>query len=160
MIAFIDDHREAYGVEPICRVLPIAPSTYYAHVAKRCDPSRWSARAQRDKLLEVEIRRVFKENFRVYGVRKMWRQLKREGFDVARCTVERLAYAQAISLGGESFQILNNQGYSYLLRGDFDNARAKFLKAYEIDPTDPTVKNNLVLLSTSWRKVERYPGAY
>ena len=70
------------------------------------------------------------------------------------------AYAQAISLGGESIQILNNQGYSYLLRGDFDNARSKFLKAYEIDPTDPTIKNNLVLLSTSWRKVERDPGAY
>ena len=96
MIAFIDDHRGAYGVEPICRVLPIAPSTYYDHVARRRDPSRLPARAQRDKVLEVEIRRVFEENFRVYGVRKVWRQLKREGFDVARCTVERLMKAMGL----------------------------------------------------------------
>ena len=71
-------------------MLPIAPSTYHAHVAKRADPSRLSARAQRDAALKVEIRRVFEENFRVYGVRKVWRQLRREGFDVARCTVARL----------------------------------------------------------------------
>ena len=90
MIAFIDDHRRAYGVEPICKVLPIAPSTYYAHVATRVDPTRLSARAQRDATLRREIRRVFEQNFRVYGVRKIWRQLRREGFDVARCTVARL----------------------------------------------------------------------
>ena len=90
MIAFIDDHREAHGVEPICKVLPIAPSTYYDHVARRCDPARLSARAKRDMALKLEVRRVFEENFRVYGVRKAWRQLQREGFDVARCTVERL----------------------------------------------------------------------
>jgi putative transposase len=90
MIAFIDDHRGAYGVEPICRVLPIAPSTYHAHVARRCDPSRLSARAKRDDGLMPEIRRVFEENFGVYGVRKVWRQLQREGHDVARCTVARL----------------------------------------------------------------------
>ena len=90
MIAFIDDHREAHGVEPICKVLPIAPSTYYDHVARRRDPARLSARAKRDMALKVEVRRVFEENFRVYGVRKTWRQLQREGFDVARCTVERL----------------------------------------------------------------------
>jgi len=90
MIAFIDDHREAHGVEPICKVLPIAPSTYHDHVAKRVDLSRLSARARRDEALKVEVRRVFEENFRVYGVRKVWRQLQREGIDVARCTVERL----------------------------------------------------------------------
>ena len=90
MIAFIDDHRGAHGVEPICKVLPIAPSTYHAHVAKRRDPARLSARARQDAALKIEIRRVFDENFRVYGVRKVWRQLKREGFDVARCTVSRL----------------------------------------------------------------------
>jgi putative transposase len=90
MIAFIDDHRGAYGVEPICRVLPIAPSTYHAHVARRCDPTRLSARAKRDDGLMPEIRRVFEENFGVYGVRKVWRQLQREGHDVARCTVARL----------------------------------------------------------------------
>ena len=90
MIAFIDDHRGAHGVEPICKVLPIAPSTYHAHVAKRRDPARLSARARQDVRLKIEVRRVFDENFRVYGVRKVWRQLKREGFDVARCTVSRL----------------------------------------------------------------------
>lgn len=90
MIAFIDDHRGAHGVEPICRVLPIAPSTYHDHLAKRADPAKISARARRDQALKVEVARVFAENFMVYGVRKVWRQMRREGFDVARCTVERL----------------------------------------------------------------------
>jgi putative transposase len=93
MIAFIDAHREAHGVEPICKVLPIAPSTYHDHVAKRRDPARLSDRAKRDQVLEVEVRRVFEQNFRVYGVRKVWRQLRREGFSVARCTVARLMWA-------------------------------------------------------------------
>jgi len=90
MIAFIDDHREVHGVEPICKALPIAPSTYHAHVAKRANPEKLSARARRDMALKPEIARVFAENFEVYGVRKVWRQLQRESFDVARCTVERL----------------------------------------------------------------------
>jgi transposase InsO family protein len=90
MIAFIDDHREAYGVEPICKVLPIAPSTYRAHAAKRADPAKLSAQAQQNAIRKIEIRRVFAENFDVYGVRKVWRQLRREGEDIARCTVERL----------------------------------------------------------------------
>ena len=90
MIAFIDDHRGTHGVEPICKVLPIAPSTYHAHVAKRLDPFRLSDRAKRDEALKIEVRRVFEENFRVYGARKVWRQLRREGFAIARCTVERL----------------------------------------------------------------------
>ena len=84
MIAFTDDHRQTYGVEPICRVLPIAPSTYHAHAARRADPSRLPDRIRRDADLKVEIRRVFEENFRVYGVRKVWRQLRREGFSAAR----------------------------------------------------------------------------
>jgi transposase InsO family protein len=90
MIAFIDDHRESHGVEPICKVLPIAPSTYHDRVAKRRDPARLSARARRDAVLKVDVRRVFEANFSVYGARKVWRQLQREGFDVARCTVVRL----------------------------------------------------------------------
>jgi transposase InsO family protein len=90
MIAFIDDQRDAHGVEPICKVLPIAPSTYHAHVAQRADPSRLSARARQDLALKGEINRVFVENFAVYGARKVWRQLRREGQPVARCTVERL----------------------------------------------------------------------
>ena len=90
MIAFIDAHRAVYGVEPICRVLPIAPSTYCAHAARRADQSKLPARARSDARLQVEIRRVFEENVRVYGVRKVWRQLGREGIAVARCTVARL----------------------------------------------------------------------
>ncbi len=89
-MSFIDDHREVYGVEPICRVMPIAPSTYYAHKVCRADPSRRSARAKRDEWLREEIRRVWDDNFQVYGVRKVWRQLNREGIRVARCTVSRL----------------------------------------------------------------------
>ena len=90
MIAFIDDHRGAYGVEPICKVLPIAPSTYRERLAQRRDPARLSARARRDQELKPQIARVFAENFAVYGVRKVWRQMRREGFEVARCTVARL----------------------------------------------------------------------
>ena len=90
MTGFIDEHREIYGVEPICRVLPIAPSTYHERVAQRRDPARLSARARRDQALKPEIMRVFADNFGVYGVRKVWRQMRREGFNIARCTVERL----------------------------------------------------------------------
>ncbi len=90
MIAFIDDHREAHGVEPICRVLPIAPSTCHHHVATRADPKKLSARVKRDLEVKPEIERVFAENFEVYGARKVWRQMLREGFAIARCTVERL----------------------------------------------------------------------
>ena len=90
MIAFVDDQRGAYGVEPICEVLPIAPSTYHAHVAQRTDPSKASARTRRDAELRAAIGRVHEANFGVYGARKIWRQLGREGIAVARCTVERL----------------------------------------------------------------------
>jgi transposase InsO family protein len=90
MITFIDDHRKAYGVEPICRVLPIAPSTYHERQAQRRDPARLSARARRDLELKPQIARVFAENFAVYGVRKVWRQMLREEISLARCTVERL----------------------------------------------------------------------
>ena len=90
MIAFIDEHRAVHGVEPICKVLPIAPSSYHDHIAKRVDPERMSARAKRDLMLKPEIERVFTENFEVYGARKVWRQLNRESIPVARCTVERL----------------------------------------------------------------------
>ena len=85
MSTFIDERREEFGVEPICSVLPIAPSTYYA--ARQRPPS---ARALRDEQLRQEVRRVYNANHRVYGARKVWRQLRREGFPVARCTVERL----------------------------------------------------------------------
>jgi putative transposase len=90
MIVFIDDHRGAYGVEPICRVLPIAPSTYRAHASHRTDPTKLSIRARRDVALLSEVQRSFDENCRVYGVRKVWRQMTREGHRIARCTVARL----------------------------------------------------------------------
>jgi transposase InsO family protein len=90
MLEFIEEQREGYGVEPICGVLPIAPSTYYEHRARRRDPARQPPRLVRDVELCEEIERVWKQNRSVYGARKVWRQLKREGCEVARCTVERL----------------------------------------------------------------------
>ena len=90
MIGFIDDHRAAYGVEPICRVLPIAPSTYHAHAARRADPGKLSARARRDAVLQADIKRVWEANFQLYGVRKVWRQLRREAIAAPRCQVARL----------------------------------------------------------------------
>jgi len=90
MIAFIDAHRDAYGVESICAQLPIAPSTYYEHKRRQIDPSRVPARVRRDGELRGSIRRVWDDNFQVYGARKVWRQLNREQIPVARCTVERL----------------------------------------------------------------------
>lgn len=79
-----------FSPEPICRVLPIAPSTYHDHAVRAADPDRLSARAKRDAILKVEVRRVFDENFGVYGVRTVWRQMRCKGFDVARCTISRL----------------------------------------------------------------------
>ena len=96
MIAFIDDQRQTYVIEPICKVLPIAPSTYHDHIAKRADPGKLSARARRDDILKDEVRRVFQGKFHVYGTRKVWRQFKREGKDVARCTVARLMKAMGL----------------------------------------------------------------
>ena len=90
MVSFLDAHRDEYGVEPICKQLPIAPSTYYECKARERDPERMPARFKRDQVLCVEIRRIWDENFQVYGICKVWRQLKREGVQAARCTVERL----------------------------------------------------------------------
>jgi len=90
MTAFVDEHRGACGVEPICMMLPIAPSTYYEQKARQADPSRLPVRVQRDAVLSEEIARVWEENRRLYGARKVWRPLRREGVQVARCTVERL----------------------------------------------------------------------
>jgi len=90
MVGFIDEHRAAYGVEPICRELPIAPSQYYD--TKRCerDPERLPTRVKRDAVLVPEIERVYAESECRYGARKTWRELRREHWDVARCTTERL----------------------------------------------------------------------
>jgi putative transposase len=93
IVAFVDGHREAYGIEPICRQLAIAPSTYYRHQQQHADPSARSGRAQRDDELRGAIRRVWDANHQVYGPRKVWKQLRRDGIAVARCTVERLMRA-------------------------------------------------------------------
>src|SRR5205807_4513367 len=90
MTAFVDAHRQEYGVEPICRLLEIAPSAYHKRVRKRREPRRRSARELRDEVLKPEILRVFNENFEVYGVRNIWRHMRREGFSVAHCTIVRL----------------------------------------------------------------------
>jgi transposase InsO family protein len=107
MVAFIEDHRMEYGVEPICRVLPIAPATYYAHRARARDPSLRPDRAKRDEDLRAQIRRVWDENFQVYGAEKVWRQLLRDGVDVARCTVERLMKAMGLrgAVRGRAFKV-------------------------------------------------------
>ena len=97
MVRFIDDHRAGLGVEPICAVLPIAPSTYHRHRQQRTDPTRRSARAQRDDQLRVEIQRVYDEHQQVYGPRKVWKQLRRDGVCVARCTVARLMRAMGLA---------------------------------------------------------------
>ena len=98
MVSFIDEHKETHGVEPICAMLPIAPSTYYQHKAQQANPDRVSDRSKRDAALRPEIQRVWDENFQVYGARKVWRQLNREEIPVARCTVERLM--QDLGLSG------------------------------------------------------------
>jgi hypothetical protein len=90
MVAFIDAHREHFGVEPICAVLPIAPSTYFRHKAEQRDPTRRSPRAQRDEVLRAIIRRIWTEHRQVYGPRKVWKQMGREGLHAARCRVRRL----------------------------------------------------------------------
>lgn len=90
MVTYIDGHKDRFGVEPICTVLPIAPSTYYEQKLRQRDPSRRPARHHQDEALKPEITRVWHENFQVYGARKVWKQLKRESTAAARCTVERL----------------------------------------------------------------------
>jgi putative transposase len=97
MVAFVDAHRDTYGVEPICRQLPIAPSTYFRQKTQQTDPTRRSRRARRDETLRCEIQRVWDAHFQVYGPRKVWKQLRREGLTVARCTVRRLMRAMGLA---------------------------------------------------------------
>jgi putative transposase len=89
-ITFIDQHRATYGIEPICRVLPIAPSTYFRHKLLARDPARRSPRTVSDAVLRAIIRQIWDENHRVYGPRKVWKQMGREGLRLARCRVRRL----------------------------------------------------------------------
>jgi putative transposase len=97
MVSFIDAHGAAFGVESICALLPIAPSTYHRHRRRAADPAQRSARAQRDDTLRAEIQRLFDEHQQVYGPRKAWKQLRREGIRAARCTVERLMRAMGLA---------------------------------------------------------------
>ena len=97
MVSFIDKHRDEYGSSPICQMLPIAPSTFYGHMSRRANPELRSARAKRDDELRREVHRIWEENRRVYGARKVWKQFHREGKPVARCTVERLMRELGIS---------------------------------------------------------------
>jgi putative transposase len=96
MKRFIDENRGVYGVEPICKVLPISPSTYYAQVAREVDPDKRPAREKRDAWLRVQILSLWEGNYHVYGARKVWRQLQRDTVEVARCTVERLMQQMGI----------------------------------------------------------------
>jgi putative transposase len=97
MVAYIDAHRERFGVEPICTVLPIAPSTYFRHKVEQRDPTRRSARAQRHEVLRAIIRRIYQENRSVYGPRKVWKQMGREGLREARCRVRPLMRAMGLA---------------------------------------------------------------
>jgi transposase InsO family protein len=107
MVDFVDEHRGTYGVEPICEILPIAPATYYEHKARQRDPAKCSVRTKRDDELRAEIRRVWDENFAVYGAKKVWRQLGREKIVAARCTVERLMRSMGLrgAVRGRAFKI-------------------------------------------------------
>lgn len=96
MVRYIDDHRDRFGVEPICGGLPIAPSTYFLRKAQQRDAAKRSARARRDDELRTAIQRIWDANHQVYGPRKVWKELRREGRRVARCTVERLMRAMGL----------------------------------------------------------------
>jgi transposase InsO family protein len=113
MVAFIDEHRREYGVEPICAVLPIAPSTYHEHARRRREPQRRPRRAKRDDELRAQVRRVHRESLGgVYGADKVWQQLRREGHWVARCTVERLMRAEGLrgAVRGAAFTVTTTPG--------------------------------------------------
>lgn len=96
-MSFIDAHREELGIEPICRELAIAPSSYHEHAARLADPARRPARARRDDEMREAIKRVHKNSFGLYGARKVWHQMRREGLNVAKCTVERLMRAMGLA---------------------------------------------------------------
>jgi hypothetical protein len=109
MVAFIDAYRDVYGVEPICEQLPIAPSTYYEHKAQERHPERCSLRAKCDDVLRGVILRIWVEEHQVYGVVKMWKQLKREGIFVARCTVARKKRSIVVRMSRSQWQESTNR---------------------------------------------------
>ena len=107
MVEFVEENRVQHGVEPICQALPIAPATYYEHRTRRMNPEKRSARWKSDVKLSPEIRRVWQENLSVYGAEKVWRQLRREDFHPARCTVERLMRSMGLrgAVRGRAFKV-------------------------------------------------------
>jgi len=107
-VDFIEAHRGEYGVEPICRILPIAPATYYLHRRRRAHPELRAARSRRDEELKAEILRVYDENYLVYGARKVWVKLNKEGIATARSTVERLMAHLGLSgvTRGRAFKVV------------------------------------------------------
>ena len=112
MVRYIDAHKERFGVEPICAVLPIAPSTYYELKAREREPGRYPTRHRRDEELRAHIRRVWTQNFCAYGVRKTWKQLNREHIRVARCTVQRLMRQMGLCglTRGKAFKVTTADG--------------------------------------------------
>ena len=96
-MSFIDGHREELGIEPICRELAVAPSSYHEHAARLADPGKRSARAQRDDTIKEQIKRVHDDSTGLYGTRKVWHQMRRDGAEVAKCTVERLMHAMGLA---------------------------------------------------------------
>jgi putative transposase len=97
VMSFIDSHREELGIEPICRELAIAPSSYHEHAARLADPAKRSARARRDDEIKQQIKRVHDDSSGLYGTRKVWHQMRREGATVAKCTIERLMRAMGLA---------------------------------------------------------------
>jgi len=96
-MSFIDSHREELGIEPICRELAVAPSSYHAHAARLADPAKRSARSRRDDEIKEQIGQVHEASSGLYGTRKVWHQMRREGSKVAKCTVERLMRAMGLA---------------------------------------------------------------
>ena len=114
MSGFIEDHRAAFGVGPFCKVLPIAPATYYARAAILRDPELASDRAKSDVIDCEDIERVFEASGERYGARKVWYALRREGNNITRCTVERLMNAmkiQGVVRGGKVIHCLTGDVY-------------------------------------------------
>ena len=146
MVRYIDAHRGRYGIEPICKQLPIAPSTYHEYKARERDPDRESNRSIRDRHLEPEIERVWKENFEVYGAFKVWRQMKREGFVIARCTVERLMRKlnlQGVTRGPKKYWTTNSDD-SLARPADLVNREFSATRPNQLWVADITFVANLV----------------
>ena len=131
MVKFVDEQRQEYGVESICAVVPIPPSTYYEQKAREAEPERLPERLRRDAFLREQINRVWEQNLCVYGARKVWRQLKRGGFIAARCTVERLM--REMGLRG----VVRGSGYVVTTHADEKQQRPLDLVKRELHANRP-----------------------